>query len=225
MRALSRSLETLAPDRAAEQVDRLAHHALRGEVWDKALFYYRQAGDKAMARSAFREAVACFEQALTAVPHLPEQRHTQEQAIDLRVRPGEGAPATGEFGRRFAYLREAETLAEALGDQRRLGQICTSMTHSFWTMGDYDNALTYGQRALTLAAATGDAAQQARVHGYLGTIYFSLGDYHRAIDVLRQAIQCYEGALRYERFHGMMIASVRDRLWLLAVLCRIGSVC
>src|SRR5207245_1032493 len=30
------ALEALAPDRAAEQVERLAHHALRGEVWDKA---------------------------------------------------------------------------------------------------------------------------------------------------------------------------------------------
>jgi D-arabinose 1-dehydrogenase-like Zn-dependent alcohol dehydrogenase len=31
---LVEALETLAPDRMAEQVDRLAHHALRGEVWD-----------------------------------------------------------------------------------------------------------------------------------------------------------------------------------------------
>ena len=76
-------VEALYPDRLAEQVERLAHHALRGEVWEKALAYYRQAGDKAMARSAYREAVACFEQALTALRHLPEQRHTQEQAIDL----------------------------------------------------------------------------------------------------------------------------------------------
>ena len=59
-----------------EQVERLAHHALRGEVWDKALTYCRQAGEKAMARSAYREAVASFEQALSALPHLPERaRH------------------------------------------------------------------------------------------------------------------------------------------------------
>ena len=37
----------------------LAHedHALRGEVWNQALAYCRQAGEKAMARSAYREAV------------------------------------------------------------------------------------------------------------------------------------------------------------------------
>ena len=71
-------LETLAGDRqdevasgrSPEQVDRLAHHALRGEVWDKALRYYRQAGAKALARSAYREAVMCFEQALEALARL-----------------------------------------------------------------------------------------------------------------------------------------------------------
>jgi len=51
-----------------EQVERPAHHALRGEVWDKALACCRQAGEKAMARSAHREAVGYFEQALCCLP-------------------------------------------------------------------------------------------------------------------------------------------------------------
>ena len=68
------ALETLAADRLAEQAERLAHHALRGEVWDKALAYCRQAGEKAMTRSAFQEAVTCFEQALVASQRLPRQR-------------------------------------------------------------------------------------------------------------------------------------------------------
>src|SRR5262249_30163421 len=51
------ALEALAGDRLTEQVERLAHHALRGEVWEKALAYCRQAGEKTMAQSAYREAV------------------------------------------------------------------------------------------------------------------------------------------------------------------------
>src|SRR4029434_5504548 len=46
------ALEALAGDRVVEQVERLAHHAQRGEVWDRVLTYCRQAGDKAMVRSA-----------------------------------------------------------------------------------------------------------------------------------------------------------------------------
>ena len=69
----------------AEQVERLAHHALRGEVWDKAVTYCQQAGARAHDRAAFREAVAAFEQALQALAHLPEHGDTRGLAIDLRL--------------------------------------------------------------------------------------------------------------------------------------------
>src|SRR5262249_3455868 len=91
-------LEGLASDQVGEQVERLAHHALQGEVWDKALAYCRQAGERVLAHSAHREAVGYFEQALGAIQRLPETRDTREQAIDLRLalpsallRPGAGA--------------------------------------------------------------------------------------------------------------------------------------
>ena len=82
----------------AEQVERLAHHALRGEVWDKALTYCQQAGEKAMARSAHREAVGYFEQALSALAHLPETRDTREQAIDLRLALRSALLPSGDSG-------------------------------------------------------------------------------------------------------------------------------
>ena len=61
----------------ADQVDRLAHHALWGEVWAKAVTYCQQAGSRAYDRAAFREAVAAFEQALQALAHLPEHDDTR----------------------------------------------------------------------------------------------------------------------------------------------------
>ena len=79
------ALEALAGDRVAEQVDRLAHHALRGEVWDKAVTYCQQAGTRAHDRAAFREAVAAFDQVLHALAHLPESGDTQVRAIELRL--------------------------------------------------------------------------------------------------------------------------------------------
>ena len=78
-------LEGLYADRLDEQVERLAHHAFRGEVWDKACTYYRQAGTKAEEQSAYRAAVVSYEQALAALEHLPHERETLAQAIDLRL--------------------------------------------------------------------------------------------------------------------------------------------
>ena len=86
-RRIVETIERLYPDRLAEHVERLAHHAFRGEAWEKAVTYLRQAGAKAFARSANREAVGYFEQALTALTHLPETGETLEQAIDVRFEP------------------------------------------------------------------------------------------------------------------------------------------
>ncbi len=55
------AIEAASADRLAEHVERLAHHAFRAEVWDKAVGYMHQAGEKAASRSAHREAVACLE--------------------------------------------------------------------------------------------------------------------------------------------------------------------
>ena len=126
------ALEALAGDRLAEQVERLAHHALRGEVWDKALAYCRQAGEKVLARSAHREAVGYFEQALSALPHLPEQRHTREQAIDLRLAL---RTALSPSGNAWAYpgilCTRPNPSPQALDDPRRLGQVSLFLSAHF----------------------------------------------------------------------------------------------
>src|SRR6185503_10533919 len=69
---LVEALEMLAPERVAEQVERLAHHALRGEVWDKAVAYCQQTSAKAAGHAAYREAVMSSQQALMALAHLPD---------------------------------------------------------------------------------------------------------------------------------------------------------
>jgi tetratricopeptide (TPR) repeat protein len=217
--AIVDALERLAPDRQAEQVERLAHHALRGEVWDKALIYCQQAGVKAREQSAYREIVEYFEHALRVLQHLPESRETREQAIDLRFRLSPPLRACGEFERAFAYLHEAEALAQALDDQRRLGEVLVLMTYHFWQLGDYENALAYGQRSLAIARALGNFPLQVVTNPFLGQIYHSMGEYHRAIDFQRHNVASLPGNLRYERFQGKTtpaVISYANLIWCLA---------
>src|ERR671923_2095302 len=162
------TLEVLAGERVTEQTERLAHHALRGEMWDKALAYCQQAGEKAMARSAYREAVGYFEQALGALQHLPESCAVCERAIDLRLTLDFALWRVGDWGRVLASLREAEALAERLGDQRRLAHVSSEMADGFRILSDYEPALRAGQRALTLAIALGDHTLQVEARLQLG---------------------------------------------------------
>src|SRR5262245_12796292 len=63
----------------------LGRHFLEGEVWAKAVEYLRRAGIGAVARSAHREAVASFEQALAALEHLSQGHEQIQVATDLHL--------------------------------------------------------------------------------------------------------------------------------------------
>ena len=128
--------------------DRLADHAVRGEVWDRALTYCRQAGAKVMERSASREAVGCYEQALEAIEHLPEERTRREQAVDLRFDLYSAHLALGQVERLLHDLRAAETLAEALDEQRGTARKLLKAVEDFHTYIDRNRAFipNYGER-------------------------------------------------------------------------------
>jgi class 3 adenylate cyclase/tetratricopeptide (TPR) repeat protein len=217
------AMEALAGDRLSEQVERLAHHALRGELWDKTLAYCRQAGEKSLARSAYREAAGYFEQALSALAHLPETRDTREQAIDLRFALHLALMPSGDMGRALVYLREAEALAVALDDSRRLGRISLFLSPCFNIMGAYDQAIAASQRALTLATASGEVGLQALANYFLGAAYWLQGDYHRGVDYIRQTVASLAGAWRHERFSLPFPLAVLSRATLAACHAELGS--
>jgi class 3 adenylate cyclase/tetratricopeptide (TPR) repeat protein len=217
------ALEALTGDRVAEQVERLAHHALRGEMWDKALAYFRQAGDKALARSAYREALGSFEQALSVLPHLPETQAMREQAIDLRLALRSALQPLGDLERMLVCLREAETLAEALDNPRRLGRISLFLSRYFSLMGTYGQAITAAQRALALATANGDDVLHALANLNLGQAYEPQGNYHRAIDCYRQTVASLDGAQRRERFGQVILPAVHARALLALCHAELGT--
>jgi class 3 adenylate cyclase/tetratricopeptide (TPR) repeat protein len=150
------AMEHLHANRLAEQVERLARHALRGERWPQAVAYLPQAAAKAVGRGANREAVSYFEEALSALRHLPESAATVAQTIDLRIELRNTLLALVELPRALDCLREAETSARALGDGQRLARVVTHKTHTLWLLGHIQQALTAGQEAVARASALRD---------------------------------------------------------------------
>jgi class 3 adenylate cyclase/tetratricopeptide (TPR) repeat protein len=217
------AIERLYPDRLAKQVERLAHHALRGEVWDKAVAYCHQAGVKATDRSAYPEAAAYLEQALEALPHLPEDRGTREQAIDIRLNLRPVLFPLGELKRALDRLREAETVAEHLHDQRRLGQVLASTISCWWLMGAPECAVEYGERALTIAVALGDVGLQVTSHLSLGQAYVTMGHYRRAADYFRRTIESLKGHRLSQRFGAAILPTVLSRAWFVWCLAELGE--
>jgi tetratricopeptide (TPR) repeat protein len=212
-------LEALAPERATEQVERLAHHALRGEVWDKAVPYCQQAGIRAHNRAAFREAVAAFEQALEALAYLPEDGDTRVLALELHLALAGALQPLGEYGRCRALLGAAEVLARALDDRARLGRVLAAMPFALLPAGDLDGAMAAGQQALALASALGESALQMGAAFSLGMVYYVIGDFSRAAALLLQNVEAADGEF------GTLSTDVRlrSRAWLARTLGYLGA--
>ena len=119
---IAEAMETRFPEAIHAQPEVIAHHFTQAGVVEKALRYWKQAGQLEMARSATAEAIAHLNSGLQILLSLPEnvQRDRQELAIQLAMGSafvaayGFAAPQTGQ-----AYERARE-ICERLGDTEAL---------------------------------------------------------------------------------------------------------
>jgi class 3 adenylate cyclase/tetratricopeptide (TPR) repeat protein len=216
------ALETSAGGGPAEQIDRLAHHAMRGEVWDRAVAYLHQTVARATARSAHREAVAGVEQALTALEHLPESREKLERAIDLRFQLRIALWPLGAMGRILDVLREAETLAETLGDRRRMGLASAYLCTSYYSAAQHDQAVAAGERARAHSLFADALDLRVLASSHLGQAHVARTDYRQATEVLEETVAQLPGEFLRERFGQATVPSVLARINLVRSLVERG---
>lgn len=221
--AIVNAMEAIYPDRLLERADRLAHHAFHGEVWDKAVDYARQAGLKALARSANREALTFFEQALAALKKLAVTPKHKELAIDLRFDMRLALMPLGEFARTLDLLREAEALAAELDDRQRLGWVAGYLTNLLWEMGEQDRAVESGLRAMDFGTKLGHGGIRDLSHRYLGRSYHAMGDYRRAVDVFLHAIEPAEQGPNAAGAAASSPSAVLTRSFLVLSLSELGA--
>lgn len=198
-RGIVQAIEALAPERLGEHVERLAHHALQGEVWEKAVTYLRQAGQRAFARSANREAVACYEQALAALAHVPESRAAVEQAIDLRFDLRSSLFALMDLEKALAYVREAEQLAKAIGDRHRLARVYVFTSHHFLLAGDAKEAHAFAVNAHEIGESLGQLPLEVLTNLYCGATCIPVGALVQAREHLETTLRLLPGGMRRER--------------------------
>ena len=194
--ASSRCWRHSFPRRRRPQPELLAHHALRGELWDKAVAYFRQAGEQALARSAHREAVAAFEQALGAVQHLPESRDTRAQAIDLRLALRNALWTLGELGAALRQLTGSPSSRRGPGRPTPAGMGLGLSARPFCARHANRTAPSRPASApWRLPTALGDVGLTVTAQHYLGGVYRSPGDYRQAVECFQKNVACLHGAL------------------------------
>jgi tetratricopeptide (TPR) repeat protein len=96
----------------------------------------------------------------SALHYVPDSRPAQEQRFELALGLARARYRMGEFDRAMDGYRDAERLAHALGDERRLGQVLGALVYSLATEGRYPEAIDAGERALAIAETTADRSLQ-----------------------------------------------------------------
>ena len=175
--AIVDAIERLHADRLAEYVEVLAHHAAKGRISDKAVRYLRQAGEKAVARSANRDAVTFFETALDIIAEQPETIEMLSDALDIHLALGPALISlTGATSPRVsAVYRRALTLVERLGDTSRRFPVLWGLWFISYTMGQYADALESGKRLLKDAQAGDDSGRLVEAHHAMWPTLLAMG--------------------------------------------------
>ena len=189
-------IETLQADRLADEVDHLAHHAFRGELWAQAVTYLRRAGARALERSASHGAIA------GAVDHGRAgdfQIKGASRASKRRARPEavQHAGSSEKASRRshHAAVRNRRASSPAAD----VSWIAYGIAHCHYLAHDQELAMEAGQRALALSGGA-DLAHEIAVNLLLGYSFHMTGDYRQAAQVLRRNIDMLAGDRVRERF-------------------------
>src|SRR3989454_6047372 len=129
----------------------------------------------------------------------------------------------GELGQILPYLREAEVLAESLGDAHRLGRLFVYMTGQFYLTGDHARALEYGRRAQGITEALRDFSLEVATNAYVGQIHLVHGEYRAAAALFRRNVDSIVGDLTRQRFDLPQLPAVHSRSLLVLCLAELGE--
>jgi tetratricopeptide (TPR) repeat protein len=167
--------------------------------------------------------VLSFERALEALAHLPENRGTLEQVIDLRFDVRSSLFPLGQLKATLEHLREAERLAKVLDDQRRNGWAAVYMSECFRLTGDLPAARRCAQSACTIAETLDEFSLQIAANFYMGNACLSTGDLRRAADLFCKIAHLLVGDRTRERCRLAGFPAAMSRAYLAWVLGECGE--
>jgi transcriptional regulator with AAA-type ATPase domain/tetratricopeptide (TPR) repeat protein len=217
------ALESMYAGRRDERLDDLARHAFEGHVWPSAADYFRRAGHRAFERYANRQAAAHFERALAACARLPVTPERQALEIDLHFEVRNALTPLGELALTLEHLEAAATLAERLGDKRRLGRAGAFMANCLYQMGEQRRAIEAGEAALAVAEALGDVALRTAAEMYVGRAWLFLGQFPRAIELFERIAGFLAGPRARESLGLPVLPAVFARSHLVIALSETGD--
>lgn len=199
----------------------LAGHYRRALIWDRAVEHLLATAGQAAERGAYRDAVALFDQTREALAHLPPSSEVMARVVDLLLETRDLLVTLGEIPRTSEHLADAERLARAGGDERRLAQVLHRVGHNHWLLGDQARAREVNAQVVAIGERMGDANLAAMGLFKTGQAEHAVGNYPRAIQCFEQALRGFPD-IEANPSRSLGIPAIIARTWLALSLADVG---
>jgi predicted ATPase len=169
------------------------HYSCSGNI-PKAVAYLYLAGQQAVQRSAYTEAINHLTTALELIKTLPDMPERLQQELALQLTLGAALITTKGYGVlavEQAYARALE-LCRQLGETPQLFPALLGLSLFYMVRAEYTRARELGEQCLTLAQRSQDPALLIDSHVLLGEILYLRGELTLAQAHLEQGIALYD---------------------------------
>jgi class 3 adenylate cyclase/predicted ATPase len=201
-------LEVQFPEMTEAQPELLAHHYTEAGLTEKAIYYWYQAGQSAVQRSAHVEAISHLTQGLALLQTLPETPQRLQRELDMHIALGASliatkGPAAPEVAQ--AYHR-AQHLCAHLDDPHQLFPAVRGFWNYSLIRGELQTAQALGEQLLSLAQHAHNPVMLVAARSALGSTLLYLGAVATAHLHFTQGMALYDP----QQHHGYAILSTYD---------------
>jgi class 3 adenylate cyclase/predicted ATPase len=191
---ISDTLEQNFPDLEYTQPEILGYHFTEAALVEKAIYYWEKAGEIAVRRSAYTEAIDHLSKGLELLRTSPETNGRNRQELSLLIQMLPPISAIKGIGSTEIYenLIRAQELCDKTGDTQRLCTILRGLAQFYLIRSDNKTCLDYSQKLLDLAQNEQKSIYRLLAHMSLGQILLYLGEFGQAKSHIAQVLTLYD---------------------------------
>ncbi len=193
-RRIALALENDFPEVVRTQPELLAHHYTEGGVSERAVRYWRSAGEQAAGRSANVEAVSHFQKGLEMLSMLPESLERDKEELTLLICVGPAYAATSGYGSpqyANAYSR-ARILCDRIGEDSPRFPVVWGLWFAKNQTNQIAEACELADELLEIGRQQSDAGVLLEAHHSAWTSRFAGGTLSAVLEHVEQGKSLYD---------------------------------
>ena len=185
---------------AREIAAELAVHFVRGRDVPRAVHYLQVAGEQAVQRSAYSDAIAHLRHGLALLEEVPDRAEHLQQELALHTTLGTALMVTqGYRSQEVEHVYDrARTLGQQLDDPAQLFPVLYGLYELYEYRGAFQTSRQVGEDLLRTARRQHHATLLLGAHEALACTGFHLGAFARALEHTEQGFRLYERQMHRE---------------------------